>query len=301
MAKKQSNATIFVICLFVAGLFWLASNMAKTYERDYSVPLQFVNAPASKTANSSVNQLVVALDASGWELLFNNFNSRIIEVSLNDYELEKINVLNSRELVNKVFIEGSVNGVVPGTFSVELVDLSGKWIPIYPKYDTDLKNSHFVTGEIELSVDSIFISGSEDTLKMIDSIFTEIFTINKEVYQNEKVGLVIPDQVEASQDFISVKAQTEEYTEQEFLLSVEPINVPEGLDYMFYPEEVAITCLVPFSMYEETKTDNFDCTLDFSEKEMSKSGLVQPKISKAPIYVKYTQINPEVVNLIIYR
>lgn len=275
-------------------------SLNRTYIRTFTLPVVFNNVPVNKKIVSKEVNLKATIKSTGWDLLTNNIEKKKVKIDLADYAIKNsINFSNSKFLINENIKNLKIETVVPSFFIVQFEDLFTKKVAIKSNFKTELPPNFFVK-KYRYFPDSITISSDKETLKEIEYIEAEIITITENDSIKDQLILKSNPKIKIDKIDITGYFEIEEYSEKEFKLSINIENKPKNVDLVFFPEEVILKCLIPFSDYEKISASDFYISADFNNFELSKNNTLQISIKEQYKNAKNIQLSNELIEYIIY-
>lgn len=275
-------------------------SLNRTYIRTFTLPVVFNNVPVNKKIVSKEVNLKATIKSTGWDLLTNNIEKKKVKIDLADYAIKNsINFSNSKFLINENIKNLKIETVVPSFFIVQFEDLFTKRVAIKSNFKTELPPNFFVK-KYRYFPDSITISSDKETLKEIEYIEAEIITITENDSIKDQLILKSNPKIKIDKIDITGYFEIEEYSEKEFKLSINIENKPKNVDLVFFPEEVILKCLIPFSDYEKISASDFYISADFNNFELSKNNTLQISIKEQYKNAKNIQLSNELIEYIIY-
>ena len=314
--KLDKNFFIFVIFLFLSGLFWLLNELSRESIADISYPVKYINLPGNKMlANEVPKRLSLKLQAPGYTLLRFKLSSGLIPLNLDmeSYFLRQLPGMNSsayylltRELRGRFERRLSSNitiiDIQPDSLFFKFDSIIHKRVPVIPEVEYTMARQFMLKAEFQTLPDSIVVSGPGlilDTLKAVSTVRMIYNDLNASV--DEEVELIPVPRIELSEERVFLSAQVEQFTEANLKVPIETINVPDSLVLKTFPSQASISCIAGLSEYDKISSYVFQLEVDYLEISQSLGGKLKINIASAPDFVRSVRIYPIYVEFIIEK
>ena len=275
--------------------------MSKIYKIAYDIPIIYKNVPINKKIVKKQSFLKTTISSSGWDLVTKQIKNRTIYLDISEYDkLEKINISDTKSLIKETFSDLTIIDVYPLFFSLQFEKLLSKKVPISLKFKEDFIANFHINKTPTLTPDSVTIISDAKGLAEITQIETVVINVLETDSTIKNIALIIPGNLIADINQTSVEFDIEEFAEKEFLLPINIENKPKNTDLVFYPEEIKLKCLIPFSEFEKIMASNFYISADFNNIEVSKKNTLNLTIREHPNSIRNIQLEKDEIEFIIY-
>ena len=275
--------------------------MSKIYKIAYDIPIIYKNVPINKKIVKKQSFLKTTISSSGWDLVTKQIKNRTIYLDISEYDkLEKINISDTKSLIKETFSDLTIIDVYPLFFSLQFEKLLSKKVPISLKFKEDFIANFYINKTPILTPDSVTIISDAKGLAEITQIETVVINVLETDSTIKNIALIIPGNLIADINQTSVEFDIEEFAEKEFLLPINIENKPKNTDLVFYPEEIKLKCLIPFSEFEKIMASNFYISADFNNIEVSKKNTLNLTIREHPNSIRNIQLEKDEIEFIIY-
>lgn len=275
--------------------------MSKIYKIAYDIPIIYKNVPINKKIVKKQSFLKTTISSSGWDLVTKQIKNRTIYLDISEYDkLEKINISDTKSLIKETFSDLTIIDVYPLFFSLQFEKLLSKKVPISLKFKEDFIANFHINKTPILTPDSVTIISDAKGLAEITQIETVVINVLETDSTIKNIALIIPGNLIADINQTSVEFDIEEFAEKEFLLPINIENKPKNTDLVFYPEEIKLKCLIPFSEFEKIMASNFYISADFNNIEVSKKNTLNLTIREHPNSIRNIQLEKDEIEFIIY-
>ena len=274
--KPTGNTYTFIVCLFIAIIFWLLNALNKPYTTQIQFPLGIEKIPANKIlVNQAPNSILVEVSGFGFDLLtFGKVASDSIKLNA-----QKLGVNNQPVkqtlLVSSQKIYEQITGNLGGNYTLKQVLLDSlilqfdvkisSIVPVNPDLKVETANQ-FTVEKIQANPNFIELTGPKTILDGIKEIKTYYKVFNK-LDQNLTfdLPLVLPANIQSSIKKTEVKIFIERITEGELKLPIEIRNNSDSLKLVMVPNSVSIKYVAPVSKFNQVSKLDFLAFVDFTD------------------------------------
>ena len=314
--KLDRNFLIFMIFLFLSGLFWLLNELSRESIAEISYPVKYINLPGNKMlANEVPRRLSLRLQAPGYTLLRFKLSSGLIPLNLDmeSYFLRQLTGKNSsdyylltRELRGRFERRLSSNitiiDIQPDSLFFKFDSIIYKKVPVIPKVDYTMARQFMLKEDFHTLPDSITVSGPGlilDTLRAVSTVRISYSNLNTSV--DQEVELTSIPRIEFSGETVVLSAPVEQFTEANLKIPIETINVPDSLVLKTFPSQASLSCIAGLSEYDKISSFVFRLEVDYLEIGQSLGGKLKLNIASAPEFVRSVRIHPIYVEFVIEK
>ncbi len=310
------NVGVFLIFLFLSSVFWLLNQLEENYVTTIAYPVKYTNPPPNKVFVGDLPpRLELEIEGDGFKLMEYKIGKEImpIELSINSYSLSPhdeedklkyyITTNSVKPRINQQLGSSvEILDISPDSLFFEFAEQSNKKVPVKPDISYELGTQLMLKGGVELSPDSITISGPNkiiDTIHSLNTKHEEIGVINKDftfITAIEKVH----SRVDYSTDQVSVFIPIERFTEGKIEKEINVKNEPDSIEVRTFPRNVNITYLVGLSNYDKIIPELFKVNVDYAQVKEGENRL-DVYVEKAPDYLKSYSYSPKSVDYIIEK
>jgi len=254
--RKGRNLVLYLLCFVVAFFFWGIITLDETAERDYEIPVEFINVPDSVVViNEAPRRVNVVVKGKGIQFFRYYFVSLpTMQIDFRQYSGPGNRIFLTRSKIDSrirdIFGQGvSVVSVNPD--SIRLVYTSGKgyMVPLKVNAKVSPSSNSVVSGPVLAALDSVRVYTLSGEQPQVDYVETELLqrhdlsdTLVSEIGIKKIPGLrVIPETV-------SVTVPVELLVSKKCSLPITAVNVPENARLITYPSSVEVSYLVPMRL-----------------------------------------------------
>lgn len=303
--QKLSNEklTVFLICFFVALVFWILNALGKYFDYTCSVALEVKNIPIFSELNSSLPSSVnITLHGKGFDLAqwrFGNKQKKVI-IDFSADELKSFLVSKKNNLPIEVIIKNkflppngdiSVLKVDPPTLLVDLSSRNIKKIYVRPLINVFCKPQFEISGPVQVNPPYINAAGPDSILSKTDTIYTELLQLNnldKSINADLKIINLFPNSLLLEKQKVGITIPIEEYTEGEISIPIQLTSYANT--YMLIPDKIKVRYTAPLSKFLAVSKDDFNARADINPARAR--NLADVKLTKIPQGVRVVSIVP---------
>ncbi len=297
----------FLLFILLSFTFWSSTKLSKNYSLKQSFLIVWTNIPKGIILSPTIQKFNISITATGIEILLYRLFEKPIMISLSELHFSgkktKIILDNQKFLIQQQLFDNTIiNDFNPKTIDLNFSRLDQKSVLVIPKIQINLRAGYLIDSDIKISPDSIIVYGPKSILDSLSSIKSE-FLIANDVYKNlrKKLNLKSLPNIKFSKSKVTVDLNVSRYTEKEFVVNVEVINLPPGIRVKLFPPEVKVRTTLPFSILRSINASDFILVVDYEDILAKENKLLKLKIKSKPPLVKKISLDPKKVNYLIRR
>ena len=295
-----------ILFFFVSFSFWILTKLSEDYNSKLTLEIDIINAPDDYIVKKqNINSILVFIKATGFELFYNKlFQNKLIV----DLEEEKIvddkividyneNKFKLKETLNSNI---DISSVFPDQIVIELEQVVNKFVPIVLKNELKIKSGYGLRSPVDLSPDSIQVSGPLKEISKISYVSALIdadlniendYTADYEIVKDKKI----------SYEFSSGKAviYVDRYSEKTIKIPILVRGIPDSLDLRLYPNEVDISFQSSIKRLKNISEKDFIVSVSFDSKTKKLSKDLDVSIDSFPSSLKNLKISHKKVEFLI--
>ena len=304
---SKGRFRFFLFFLLLSFTFWTSTKLSNTYTVEESFSIIWTNIPNGIIPSSENQQMNVSISASGIEILIYRLINKSINISLSqaDFSREKglIDLRGQEFFIKKQFFENTkLNILNPLFLEFKFSRLEEKVFTVVPQIEINLRAGYLIDSSLKVTPDSILVRGPKSILDTLNSIQSESI-IADDLYENfrKKVSLRSIPEIQLSESKVTVEVAVSRYTEKEFLLNVEVINLPLGTRVKLFPPKAKVRVTLPLSVLRTIKTSDFNLVVDYNNIFKDAEKKLDLIMIRRPSYVKKVILEPKKVNYLIRK
>ena len=309
----RSDRLLFIICLFIAALFWLLIKLSDIYSVNYSFALKYNNAPASLRLTRVIDStLDISLTARGFAILkLNLFNDmETLDINLDNYTIDHKGDIKygifTQELTSR--LAGLVNvgekdiQLSRASLTFELEKTGSKIISIVPNYDIIFTDQFDLYEEVKLDPSEVTVYGPQSVLDSLYSISTQKLILEN-VQTDQEIGIELnnpnPELLSLGNNQSTLYFKVEKFTESELLV---PVNL-SNLKYRIktFPMQVSVFYRVAQKDFNEVRAHQFNIIPMVDNLDILHAHKLPLKVSKHPDFVRNVRVIPSEVEFLIIK
>ena len=304
---SKGRFRFFLFFLLLSFTFWTSTKLSNTYIVEESFSIIWTNIPNGIIPSSENQQMNVSISASGIEILIYRLINKSINISLSqaDFSREKglIDLRGQEFFIKKQFFENTkLNILNPLFLEFKFSRLEEKVFTVVPQIEINLRAGYLIDSSLKVTPDSILVRGPKSILDTLNSIQSESI-IADDLYENfrKKVSLRSIPEIQLSESKVTVEVAVSRYTEKEFLLNVEVINLPLGARVKLFPPKAKVRVTLPLSVLRTIKTSDFNLVVDYNNIFKDAEKKLDLIMIRRPSSVKKLILEPKKVNYLIRK
>lgn len=304
---SKGRFRFFLFFLLLSFTFWTSTKLSNTYIVEESFSIIWTNIPNGIIPSSENQQMNVSISASGIEILIYRLINKSINISLSqaDFSREKglIDLRGQEFFIKKQFFENTkLNILNPLFLEFKFSRLEEKVFTVVPQIEINLRAGYLIDSSLKVTPDSILVRGPKSILDTLNSIQSESI-IADDLYENfrKKVSLRSIPEIQLSESKVTVEVAVSRYTEKEFLLNVEVINLPLGTRVKLFPPKAKVRVTLPLSVLRTIKTSDFNLVVDYNNIFKDAEKKLDLIMIRRPSSVKKLILEPKKVNYLIRK
>ncbi len=304
---SKGRFRFFLFFLLLSFTFWTSTKLSNTYIVEESFSIIWTNIPNGIIPSSKNQQMNVSISASGIEILIYRLINKSINISLSqaDFSREKglIDLRGQEFFIKKQFFENTkLNILTPLFLEFKFSRLEEKVFTVVPQIEINLRAGYLIDSSLKVTPDSILVRGPKSILDTLNSIQSESI-IADDLYENfrKKVSLRSIPEIQLSESKVTVEVAVSRYTEKEFLLNVEVINLPLGTRVKLFPPKAKVRVTLPLSVLRTIKTSDFNLVVDYNNIFKDAEKKLDLIMIRRPSSVKKVILEPKKVNYLIRK
>lgn len=311
VSKKYSKTKIkrFLFFLGLASVFWFLTKFGKDFTASMEARVEYKNLPETAAlSEENPKRIHFDLTANGFEILLYKLKKPVVVIDVEEYYKKKNEfrvpsgdvVQNLESNFNK-YLE--IRNLKPDPFDVVLDPIVLKEVAVIPDVQIGFKNGFRALGKPEVNPKSVTISGPKGVLVDIDTIHTDLLTLKSvDMSINKTIGLQLPHKeiVAITPDEVSYTMAVAEFSESEFRLPVEVINVPPGVELKLVPSHLTITFDMAVADFKDVSVEKFRVVCDYSKRNREDNFII-PELVKQPEEAVNVAIHPKKIEYYVFK
>ncbi|MDC8000334.1 CdaR family protein [Aequorivita todarodis] len=310
--KNTKNAKVnrFLLFLLLATIFWVLTKFSREFTSTMTAKINYENIPETAALSENNPQYITFdLAANGFEILFYKFKKPTITVPVGKYytkEKDSFKVSKS-ELLRMVSANFNRNLAIKNLsvdeLNVHLDPIVLKKVRVIAKTAISFKNGFKPIDSVKITPDSVTISGPSGSLKNMHTIETELISlkdVEKNISETAKVVSPGSEIVSIKPNKVKVTLDVAEFSQGQYTLPVEVINLPPDTDIKMVPQAVTITFDVSVTDFATISKESFRLVCDYSQRNKEENFML-PFLEKKPPNIYNVVFEPKKIDFFIFK
>lgn len=302
---KSDDFRLFLVFVAIASLIWFVEQFRNEYTITIDYPIDCHNIPDRYSISDKEKPSIqVTLRGDGLSLMslkesdlvfsvnIARTNKHITEDNICAYIVPRRHLSDIKKSLNDDNI--LIMGVSPDTLLIPLLSNTKKEVPVAIKCNVRPMTQHYITSAPKIEPSTIFISGTNDIIDKIDTLYTEVYsdiTISDTTHMEFKLD--IPMGVAVSNNKVNVTYYAELFTEKSIDIPISGINIPEGYTFKPFPPTVRATFTIGISHFDKVTEKDFIIMADLQNVTPgSGTSRAKLRLSTAPEDVRNVTYTP---------
>lgn len=299
----KSDRAILIICMGIALIFWVFTNLSQDYDTEIKVKIEFT-VPSERILKEPPPTLLnVSINGRGWDLMFRYLGGKPGKLTFNLPIIDSQTISKTdlkKKIKDNLSANISVTEITPESIVLNLDQPSEKLVPLVIRSEIKTIPQYQLIGQIQLLPDEIILSGPQSILANISKATTQklkISNVNKNNFGEIKVRPFTNSQISFKPQKVRYIANVEQVTEKTLTL---PIKRPTPSDTVaISPQHIQMICTVGLSKFDHLKASDFEVRLDTAAITPSPTQFIRVILDKYPSYLKpaHLRYHPQKVKL----
>ena len=307
---SSNKAKLFLLFLILASIFWVLTKFSREFTASMIAKVDYTDLPKTAVlAKDNASEINFDMTANGFEILFYKFKKPTLNIRVEDYYTEKKDSFNisRNELLRK--LSGSFNkymevkNLSPDLLNVKLDPIVLKKVVVEANTDISFKDGFKPIDGFILKPDSIIISGPKARLKNIDTVYTEVVSlkdIEKNISETVKIKSPSDDIVALDPTQINFQWAVSEFSQGQFTLPVEVVNLPPGMELKLVPDRITVSFDISVDDFATVSSDSFRVICDYSKRNKEENFML-PILAKQPAGTVNVFFQPKKVDYFVFK
>ena len=292
----------FLGSIFFAIAMWIYTSLNADYKTFVDVPLK-IKLPKNIAIETPLpSKISIKVQGSGWAIFYLDFFSTSADcmINLSDKPITE----GSIQITRSDIIKGAENflnvepiDVLPEVLEITTGLITHNSVPVKPNIRLNLKDGFSEVGNIDLSPDSVIISGNKKVIENIKYWETVPATINK-VYVPGTINVPLKDTLNTivilSQNNIKVRYNVEQTAD--LVIYDLPIKIKGGSnlprDNKIEPDKISIIISGGVEQLAEFNPEQIDTYIELKDIQLDSTGILIPKVKLNNKNIKLLSIDP---------
>lgn len=300
----------FLVFLLLASLLWVLTKFGRDFSASIEAGIAYSNLPETAVLAENVpERLNFDLTANGFEILFYKFKKPVIEIDVESFYTKGIDSFSvqKNDLIQKLEIQFNkyyeIRNLKPDPLIVNLDPIVLKNIPVIADVEIEFKKGYRAVSDYIVDPAEVTISGPKGLMQNIDSIYTVHRTFKKvdgSIVENMALQSPSDEIVAITPEEVLFQWDVSEFSEGQFQLPVEVINLPPGMKLKLVPSTLTVTFDMDIAHFKDISADNFRVVCDYSKRNKDDNFMI-PQIIKQPKEALNVSVNPKKIEFYVFK
>lgn len=316
-ANFRYQLSVFSVCLGISLFIWLLIKLSREYSSAIRYEVEFEQLPTDRILTAASDSTIyLQIDQKGFDLFSAKYLSWHppvrIDLSGLKYQTKgdsQIAKLATRSLVDemarKLDLYSELASISPDTLYFTFKQRSHKKVAVKPNFKYQIARPYALYGPLEVTPDSIWISGIAEELKTTDFIETQFINFpDLTASKTVDMDLLMPaglQQAELSREKIQLHIPVEQFTETRLKVPVQVVDPELARKLRIFPAEIELTCQLALCDFKKLDAGLFRIEAIVPPHIHSDLKFLRLEIQQQPDFVRVNRIRPEKVEFIILR
>lgn len=309
MIKAFKIPQAFLGFLVASLLFWFLMNLSKEYTSEVTFSVAYKNLEQDKLIiNEPQKEINLQIKGNGFKLIGANFMRKplILDLKKLHKKSDSLYYLLSKGFIpdiQKQLKSGiTLENALQDSLFFKINKLHSKKVAIYPNLNITYKKGFDIASPIELSPDSITISGAESDLKSIHNVLTDkVELLNVDQNISQKIQIQIPPKTKAKYTTTQLSLNVDKFTEGQIEIPINIINLPNEGNINVYPKKVTVIYKVGLKNFNQITSNSFEALCDFKESEQTNLPYLVPKLNIKTNLISSVRVVPNKIDFLIHK
>ena len=304
---SKDRFKFFFLFVLLSFIFWFSTKLSNTYQLEQSFSINWNNIPKGIVLNHNSSELGLSITASGIEILWYRLFKKKINLVLNkNVFIGKdafVSIDNERFNIQQQLLDNTIlNQITTPVIKIAYVRLAVKKVKISSEPTLKFRAGYLSDSPLTIDPDSLLVRGSQDVLDTLTMVKTVSF-IMEDVFESFQKVIVLENQTNLQFDIqeVNIKQEISRYSEKEFILPIEIINIPKSVRVKLFPPTAIIKATMPLTLLNGFNARDFMLVVDYELILKNELTHLPILLVKQPSQVKKVIWEPKTVNYLIRK
>ncbi|AVR43869.1 hypothetical protein C7S20_00480 [Christiangramia fulva] len=306
---KRSSVKTFSFFLVFSAIVWVLVQFSKTYTQTIEIPLNYINPPLDKSISEDrPDHVDLQLQETGFSIYYYKIFDPELTIDLSQAEVEDHQLVYYIEnhlshIEEELRIDFKKSHIIQDEIVIPFQKKKEKMLKVIPRIEVNYAVGYSADNPVQLKPDSVKVSGAERMIDTIDSVYTRKLTINKanqDISGKVKIDTSGLGMLSFYNNTVNYFQKIEKFTEGSVEIPIEVINVPSGMNLVYFPKTVIVYYQVNLRQYEEITSADFRVVCDYSEVNKGEDYMIA-KIVEKPSFITNVRLNERRIQFVIKK
>lgn len=266
------NAVVFLIFVAISALFWLILALNDSAQNNFNVKVQITNVPDSVTFISDIPEKIhVNVRDKGTNLWRSGFlRHPSMQIDFKDYSSGGL-LRFSREdimaaLKSTFGATAQISSVSIDSLRLEYTTNRGKRVPVVVYSRIYPASGSIMEGEVKAMPSSVYVYGDKAVTDTIHKVTTALVSM-RDVSETttQEIALQKINNVRIIPSVVKVTVPIEPLVKKQSMVTVTPVNVPNGESLLLFPSKVPVEYYVAMSRLGDDDDASIEIQVDYND------------------------------------
>ena len=313
----------FLFFIVLSTVAWFLRALSDEYIANIEYPVKYINLPPNRILSQPPpEKLTLQVQSDGYTILSSRFKyKRPLSYNVNAFALYSLSEDSTSVYTltwyakDRLSTELSLSNkniqildIKPDTLIFNFTRVKKKKVPVTGRLQktNDLFEKQYMLNGIPFSdPDSIEVIGPSYIIDTLRSVYTENLKFkNLSDTAIKRAQLIKINKLNCPIKKVKVIVPVDEFTESDFIIPINPVNVPDSLTIKTFPKNVRVKFIVTLSHFDQVTIDQFHAYVDFSsvdENISSEATKLRIYLDSIPPFVHNLNLSPRNVEFLIEK
>lgn len=301
------DSLVFLIFVATSTLIWYLLALNDSAQDNFSVRVSITNVPDSVTFISDIpDKFHVGLRDKGTVLWRNHYRHPVLSINFKDYaengELRFTKADLSTSLKNIFGSSSTITSVSIDSLRLDYTTNKGKKVPVVIESNIMAASGSVIDGNLKISPASVLVFGDAAVLDTITHVTTELLAL-KDLSETTtvKVGFRKIRDAKIVPSKVDVTVPIEPLVKKESMITITPVNVPEGESLLLFPSKVPVDYYVAMRRLSDDDDPSIELQVDYNDLHGSRSTKLHVRVISYPERLQNLSLKRDSVEYTIVR
>ena len=297
----------FFLFVLLSFIFWFSTKLSNTYQIEQSYSIHWKNIPKGIIIDNDSSELGLSITASGieilWYRLFKNKISLVLDENIFIGKEAFASIDNERFNIQQQLFDNTIlNQITTPVMKIAYARLGVKKVKISSEPTLKFRAGYLSDSPLTIYPDSLLVWGSQDVLDTLTRVKTVSFVM-EDIFESFKKAIVLENLTNLRYDIkeVNIKQEISRYSEKEFILPIEIINIPKSVRVKLFPPTANVKATMPLTLLNGFNVKDFMLVVDYELILKNELTHLPIRLVKQPSQVKKVIWEPKTVNYLIRK
>ena len=304
---SKDRFKFFFLFVLLSFIFWFSTKLSNTYQIEQSFSIHWNNIPKGIVLNHDSSELGLSITASGieilWYRLFKNKINLVLNKNIFIGKEAFVSIDNERFNIQQQLLDNTIlNQIITPVIKIAYVRLGVKKVKISSEPTLKFRAGYLSDSPPTIDPDSLLVRGSQDILDTLTMVKTVSFNM-EDVFESFQKVIVLENLTNLQFDIqeVNIKQEISRYSEKEFVLPIEIINIPKSVRVKLFPPMANLKATMPLTLLNGLNVKDFMLVVDYELILKNELIHLPIRLVKQPSQVKKVIWEPKTVNYLIRK